>query len=75
MKKLPNKDRIVLLMFAVILTACTTTQLTGVWHDEDYTGGPLGSVLVVGLSEDVQSRIWFEQTFTAQFEKYGVKAV
>ena len=75
MNKSLNIGRIILILFAVILTACATTQLTDVWYNNDYTDGPLTSILVVGLAEDTRSREGFEQTFAAQFEKHGVKAI
>lgn len=57
-----------------ILTACAPTRLTKVWKDDAYTGGPVNSVLVVGISDNLVNRKMFEQHFTEQFKQNGAKA-
>jgi hypothetical protein len=65
--------------FAIIglffLTACATTELTKVWKDNAYTGGPIESVMVVGVSKKAENRKMFEQFFRQQFEANGIKSV
>jgi hypothetical protein len=63
-----------ILIALFILTSCAPTRLTKVWKDDAYTGGPVGSVLVVGVSDNLANRKIFEQHFTGQFRQNGVKA-
>jgi len=58
-----------------MLTACATTELTKVCKDSAYTGGPIESVMVVGVSKKAENRKMFEQFFTQQFKSNGIKAV
>ena len=66
-------------VFAIIalfvLTSCATTELTKVWKDSAYSGGPMESVMVVGVSKKAENRKMFEQFFTKQFKSNGIKAV
>jgi len=58
-----------------ILTSCATTELTKVYTDSAYSGGPIESVMVVGVSKKAKNRKMFEQFFTNQFKSNGIKAV
>lgn len=62
-------------IFLLLLTACTSTKLTGIYKDKSYTGGYLKSVLVVGVSDNVKNRRLFEDTFTEQFKRVGIEAI
>jgi len=66
-------------VFAIVavffLASCATTELTKEWTDTAYTGGPIDSVMVVGVSKKLENRKMFEQFFTQQFESNGIKAV
>ena len=57
------------------LTSCASTKLDEAWFDSSYTGGPLKSVLVVGVSDNVRRRGLFEQELTSRFNGLGVAAV
>ena len=57
------------------LAGCTTTKLSEAWVDSSYTGGPVESVLVVGLSDNVRRRGLFEDELTSRFKGRGVSAV
>lgn len=54
---------------------CASTTLTSVWRDPSYTGGPLRSVLVMGISEETGIRRIFEDEFSAKLRSVGVVAV
>lgn len=67
---------------ALLLTAllfigagCASTTLTSVWRDPSYTGGPLRSVLVMGISEETGVRRIFEDEFSAKLQAVGVMAI
>lgn len=59
----------------VIGAGCASTTLTSVWRDPSYTGGPLRSVLVMGISEETGIRRIFEDEFSAKLQAVGVKAI
>ena len=63
------------IMALFALTSCATTELTKVWNDNTYTGGPIESVMVVGVSKKAENRKLFEQYFTQQFNANGLKSV
>ncbi len=65
-----------LALFTVIalLTACSSTTLTGSWKDPAFRG-PLQKVYIVGLAKVDLNRRIFEDTFTRELETLGVKAV
>jgi len=58
-----------------LLNSCGGTDLTYVWKDPRYGGGYLRSVMVVGVSENLERRRVFEEAFVREFEKRGIKAV
>jgi hypothetical protein len=57
------------------VAGCASTKLSEAWVDSSYTGGPLESVLVVGLSENVRRRGLFEEELTSRFNSRGVSAL
>ncbi len=57
------------------LASCTSTKLSEAWVDSSYKGGPLESVLVIGLSDNVRRRGLFEQALASKFNSRGVPAV
>ena len=57
------------------LSACATTKLTEEWKDKSYTKGPLKSVMVLGVTENLKTRKMFEDAFAKQFENRSVKAI
>jgi predicted small secreted protein len=66
---------IVVLSALLLLTACATTRLTGVWHDKNYQGGPIKSIMVVGVARTELRRNIFESALVNAFEAQGVRAV
>ena len=58
-----------------VLTSCGGTNLSYVWKEPRYGGGYLTSVMVVGVSKEVDRRRVFEEVFVREFEKRGIKAV
>ena len=57
------------------LQGCAISHLTGIWSDPEYAGGPIESVVVVGLSDKVATRRLFEHDFSQALKKLGVSAV
>ena len=53
----------------------STTKLTSTKVDNKYEGGYLKSVLVVGVTPNLESRKIFEDTFVKQYKSHGVKSV
>ncbi|HXV11718.1 MAG TPA: hypothetical protein VD839_13040 [Burkholderiales bacterium] len=66
-----------LLLVVLLLcgAGCASTTLTSVWRDPGYTGGPLRSVLVMGISEETGIRRIFEDEFSAKLQSVGVIAI
>ncbi|MBW1841189.1 MAG: hypothetical protein JRF27_01125 [Deltaproteobacteria bacterium] len=62
------------LFFIFILTACTPTKLIDAKKDDAYTGGPLKSVMVLGIADNIRNREMFEKAFAKQFNIEGVEA-
>lgn len=64
---------VLFLFFSV--TACTPTRLIDAQKDPSYTGGPLKSVMVLGIAENPNNRKMFEAAFSKAFRDEGVEAV
>lgn len=64
---------IVLLVSALLLSACgTTTNLGVTWKDPAYTK-PINDVLVIGISKDRAARLLYEQEFANALRAHGVR--
>jgi len=74
MKK-PGYFPIVVFSALFIFTACATTKLTGVWHNENYQGGPIKSIMVVGVAKTELKRNIFESAMVSAFRAQGVRAL
>ena len=62
-------------LFILFLGGCATTQVQSVWIDQEYKGGKIDNVFVIGVSRNDQStRRIFEDEFVAQLKKQNVKA-
>ena len=74
MKKLPR-----LIAFSIIIlwvsVSCSKTNLISTWKNSNFEDGYLGSVLLVMLSTDKDTRQIFEDVFVREFKIYGVKTV
>jgi len=62
-------------ILATALAACSTTSVVNSWKDPNYTGGPVRSLLVVGVSSQASVRRIFEETFSESLKAQGVAAV
>ncbi len=66
----------VLFAFLALLSSCTTTtKLMSSWKDDNYTGGHIKSIMIVGISKNKYNRETFERAFVEQFKRKGVIAV
>jgi hypothetical protein len=57
-----------------LLASCEMTRMSEAWVDSGYTGGPLESVLVIGLSDNLRRRALFEEELVSRFASRGVSA-
>ena len=64
----------ILLLGAMLLTACAATQLTAVWKDASYMGHPT-KVMVIGVAKNPLNRRLFEDEFVVQLKSHGVDGV
>jgi hypothetical protein len=62
-------------LFIILLAGCASTQITTAWKDKAYTGGPLKNVMVICVSEKMETRKMFEEHFVESFKSHGVNAV
>jgi hypothetical protein len=58
----------------VIAAGCASTKIVNSWRSPEYAGGPLASLLVVGVSTQASVRRVFEDVFAGQLEAQGVQA-
>lgn len=59
----------------LVVAACATTEVTNTWKDPQDKAGPVGKVLVVGISTQASVRRAFEDTFSKALADAGVQAV
>ena len=71
-KKMTFLGTAVLLM---ILTACSTTKLSGTWQDENISGKKFQKLLIIGAARQQNVRELFENEFVRQLEDHGIKAI
>ncbi len=66
----------ILISVLALLSSCaTTTKLISSWKDDNYAGGHIKSIMIVGVSKDKNNRTLFERVFVEQFKRKGVEAV
>jgi hypothetical protein len=63
------------LLVALVGAGCASTKLTSVWREEDWSGGPLRSVLVIGLSRSEGARQLYETEMVERLREVGVEAL
>ena len=63
-----------LILVAMLVAACTTTQLTGVWKDPEYQTRP-AKIMVVGVAMNPVNRRLFEDEFVRQLKARGTDAI
>ena len=63
----------ILILFVItgFLVSCATTTETFILKDKEYNGGKFDSILIIGIAENVENRILFENTFAETFQKLG----
>jgi len=67
---------ILIIMFSLLPASCaTTTSLSSVWMDETYQGGPVQSVLVLGVMQPGEMQIAVEDELVQMLQTRGVRAV
>ena len=59
----------------MLLAGCASTEITTAWKDKAYTGGQLKNVMVIAVSEKLETRRMFEEHFVESFKSHGVNAV
>jgi hypothetical protein len=62
------------IFIAMLVTACTSTQLTSVWKDPSYQTRP-ARIMVVGVAKNPLNRRLFEDEFVRQLESRGTDAI
>jgi hypothetical protein len=63
-----------LLLVAVFVSACTTTQITAVWKDPAYHTHP-DKIMVIGVAKNPLNRRLFEDEFVQQLKAHGTDAI
>lgn len=61
-------------LFAVLLTACSTTQIKSVWKDPSYLGRPQRVMVIAVAKEPIYRRI-LEDEFVLQLKARGTDAI
>lgn len=62
------------LLGAMLVAACASTQLTSVWKDPSYQARP-AKVMVIGLAKRPDIRRLFEDEFVRQLQARGTEAI
>ena len=61
-----------ILLGLLLLSGCSSTAITGVWKDPQFSGEKLQNVLIIGITpKDLAKRI-YEDTFVKDFKAQGV---
>ena len=63
-----------LILIAMLLTACATTQLNAVWKDPGYQTRP-AKIMVIGVARNPINRRLFEDEFVQQLKARGTEAI
>lgn len=63
-----------LMLVAVLVTACATTQLNSAWKDPSYQAQP-SKVMVIGVAQNPAKRRVFEDEFVQQLNAHGTEAI
>jgi len=61
-------------IWVLLLSACSSTTISGVWKNPDYRGGGLNRVLVVSIAKMELLRHLYEDKFVAQLQAQGIEA-
>jgi len=66
---------IIVVLFVSFMNACATTELTSVWKNEAYQGGPLRKILIIGVDRNQDMKKLLENEFVLQLKATGIDAV
>ena len=66
---------IVIVLSVIFINACATTELTSVWKNEAYQGGPLRKILIIGVDRNQEMKKLLENEFVLQLKAKGIDAV
>ena len=66
---------LIALCVALFMNACATTELTSVWKNEAYQGGPLRKILIIGVDRNQEMKRLLENEFVLQLKAKGIDAV
>ena len=74
--RIKNKIALSLIFFIISggMFSCTPMTETFIKKDKEYKGGPIDSVLIIGITQNAENRILFENTFSDLFKKQGATA-
>ena len=75
MSRASNLYRGLAFLLLFFIASCSTTKLTSTQVDSTNKGGYINSVMIAGVSNDLERRKMFEAEFVRQFKSHGVKAV
>ena len=59
----------------LLASACSKTEVTGLWKKSDYTGGSLDSFMVVALTGEMSDKLLWENIMADRLRQEGLKAV
>jgi hypothetical protein len=71
---LPRRQLGLLILIAMLFTACASTQLTSVWKDPSYQTRP-AKIMVVAVAKNPINRRIFEDEFVQQLKSRGTHAI
>lgn len=63
-----------LLIMAMLVNACSSTQLTAVWRDNNYRAHPV-KFMVISVDRNPLTRRYFEDEFVERIKVHGVQAI
>lgn len=63
-----------LLLVAMLVTACATTQVNAIWKDPSYQARP-ARIMVIGVAKNPLNRRLFEDEFVLQLKARGTDAI
>lgn len=63
-----------LMLAAMLVTACATTQINSVWKEPSYQSRP-AKIMVIGVAKDPLNRRLFEDEFVLQLKARGTEAI
>jgi hypothetical protein len=63
------------ILLVIIFTSCSTARVTDSWLNNDYKNYQPKKVLIVGLTNNLNGRIVFEEKVKVELNKRGIEAV